>query len=291
MTIINFQHPKDKFKINARRNIILPGIPYTLHGNLEDSEFKELYNNMLKEGKLIRKPEIEHSDRPRLSLTLRINTATVEFKDGICDVWIFHNNIMVVYRNHEEWKEYLDYEKKEEIKRTRIRKMEEQKQHERTENIHKQIALMRNIREMVKNKQLELAEKTLFENIAYFEQQGNGMPREWQISMLISIFAAYDNQEKILNYLDEINASPENFIAASKYYYSDPEKAEIIFRNSLIKYPDEAVLYKYICMYYEKIKSFQQAIEYCTLACGKKLHDGTKTGFTGRLMRLKARQK
>jgi hypothetical protein len=64
-----------------------------------------------------------------------------------------------------------------------------------------------------------------------------------------------------------------------------PEIHKLI-KIALEKHPMSGYLYKEVCLFFERERQLETAIEICKEAISKGIRDGTKNGFEGRLKRL-----
>ncbi len=70
---------------------------------------------------------------------------------------------------------------------------------------------------------------------------------------------------------------------------SDQTSGELdkVFRAAVARYPNEGMLFKWICLFWERESQTNRAAEYCQLAIDHRVSDDTKTGFEGRIKRLR----
>lgn len=80
---------------------------------------------------------------------------------------------------------------------------------------------------------------------------------------------------------------------AEEYFFfncrSDPSKiSEVnrLFRAATIEFPQEAQLYKRICLFLERHGEIEMVLVFCREACDRGLQDDTQKGFPFRLKRL-----
>jgi hypothetical protein len=59
-----------------------------------------------------------------------------------------------------------------------------------------------------------------------------------------------------------------------------------VFREAIKQFPNEGILFKRICLFWERKNLVAQAIDYCRLAVERQLRDDTQNGFPFRLKRL-----
>lgn len=281
MKIIPFQKPDSDYRVDLREGIALDRIPYTWCSNLSDEQLRDIYNRLLRDRFFVRKPDIELK-KLTSAVVISWNPAVTQFQyeDGLCEVQVFHDKVWVIYRTYEQWEAWTKAKEKEEKAE---RRAGEQKQALR----NKHSELQEKGESLINSGHLEEAEKCLLECHRLFLGHPNVLWSSGAKFLLMKLYGLYGDPRHGLAFLSEHDSSDYDYYLLAEHFTANPHKAEAIFKEGIKRFPDEGFLYKRLCLYLEGQQLFDKAIDYCEEGIAKGLTDGTKTGFPGRLQRLK----
>ena len=305
VTIIEFPLPDPHYDGELVEDIRLPDIPFTWRSNLSESQLREVYNLLLRERFFVREPGGLKPDSDMgigsISVTYTLagdyRETTIEYEGGYCLVILLQDHITAVYKTARQYADWCrDLEKREradEYHRAQVEALE-----------NKEIALLDRAYELEQNVELNAAEQVLLEwrelrlsNPTVF-RIGRTLPR------MIQLYGKYDSPSKGLIFLDSLTIRKDAiqgyylYCQLAREFFQYPDKCEQVFRAGLRRFPNEGQLYKGAALYFArdelhrprpKVGLLENAIQYCREAIEKGLSDDTKSGFPGRLKRLKKR--
>jgi tetratricopeptide (TPR) repeat protein len=286
MKIIPFKKREVDYKVEVRDNVKLEGIPFTWQSNLSDDQLREIYKQLLRDRFFVRRPDdikFRTEQDSGIGVQFCINDlqeAQFEYEDGACHVLVFNEDVSVIYRTYEQWEAWDKAKEKEEEAKRRIEEREQALK-------NKHLELEENGNSLIKLGHLEEAEKCLLEcRRIYLEHPDiiHHREAEW---LLIRLYGQYDDPGKGLDFLSQYSTDSYHYFLLAERFSTTPHKAEAVFLEGIKNFPEEGFLYKRICLYLETQRLFDKAIHYCKEAISKGVTDDTKSGFPGRLKRLK----
>lgn len=277
MKIIPFRKADSDFEVDLRDGIALNGIPYTWCSNLPDEQLREIYHLLLRNRFFVRRPDLEFKDG---QIRVDIPEGELEYEDGLCYINVFNEKITVIYRTHEQWEAWAKAREREQEAK---RRFTERKQALRD----KHSALQDTAVGLLDSGQLEEAEKCLLECYRLSSDHPDAI---WWCEAkfhLLRLYGLYGDPSKGLAFLLENDSTDYDHWVLAEHFSDDPDMVESVVKEGIKRFPDQGFLYKKLCLYLDRQHRFDRAIRYCKEAIHKDLTDGTKTGFPGRLQRLR----
>jgi tetratricopeptide (TPR) repeat protein len=280
----------------CRDAVKLDGIPITWTTNLDDNDLRHVYLLLRREQDT--KQSNDRASAPPTSggFAIRISLVckSIPFKDGFCLVYGTSDTLWAYYASFSDWG--LLNAQAEEVAELR----EEQAQEKKTEKV-----LLKAQHEYLCQKTKESIDRKAYdEALTFIEEQlqlwGNHTreKRLWAdtpVTWAVSNLARFPTSETGIAILDKQPTNSWIYLRFAKDWLQNnrgnPEMAfaEInkILRAAVNRFPTDGLMYKDICCFFEKNSQFALAIEYCQLAAENGAKDGRKTGFAGRLKRLR----
>jgi len=269
--------------VSSRESIRLEGIPFIWSSNLSDEQLREIYTRLLRDRFFLRKPDVGMNKLTMgMAVKLRANLreAQFEYEDGLCQVYCFHDHIWVIYRTAEQWEAWARVVKKQQEAK---RKFQEDKQGLRD----KHSELQSRAAYLIDAGKLKEAEECLLEGHRLFLKHMVVIRHSDAKSRLIKIYGRYKDPSNGLAFLDNIPFDDHDYYLLAQEFREDPVKVEAVFKEGIKRSQDPGNLYKRLCLYFQEKSLFDKAIYYCGKAIAKGLRDDTKSGFPGRLERLR----
>ena len=285
--------------MELRSNVKVDGIRIAWDTNLSDGEVRELYF-LLAPDLGIGCNETETSDKH--SGQFGVFQKTVDFKDGlvfcqglsICDGPVDH--LMAVYRTHEEWRILESHHTEvEELREEQWRSREadslmfdvqDKDLRERTDEALRE----RRYDDALKLFRLREELRRRYEHLRL------RMGRNWALfNDGMKMFARFPGSDSGIEFVKVGAKFFSSFVQFANAYIARTPSTGIlritetdkIFRTALSIYPGDGLLYACASLFWRKRKVYHLAIEYCELAIKRRVRDGTKSGFEGRLTRLR----
>ena len=266
-----------------RIGVVLPGIPFSWHTNMQDEDIFDLYLLIKDDSDIVgQNAKIEVTGL--LSLSFRVFDKFLNFKNGACHCIGFQDTIIAIYKTTPEWAVWTAHQK--EVKELR----EEQRLERQIERMLVDVEinfLTSKFNEGLNAKNYNDAYQTLCTRIDLMRRNGiywdraeknmrlSGLPLEYCLRVL-NQYARFGS-----DYVDLAGA-----IAFWKRTISN-EDAETLFLAAINRFPSDGMLFKKICLFWERQKALDRAIRFCALALSRQLTDDTKGGFATRIKRLK----
>ena len=285
--------------MELRRNVKVEGIPITWDTNLSDGEVRELYF-LLAPDLRTGCNETEVSDKH--SAQFGVFQKAIDFKDGlvfcqglsICDGPVDH--LIAVYRTHEEWRVWESHHSEvEELREEQWRSREadslmfDVQDRDLREKIDDAI-LARRYDDALKLFRLREELRARYEHLRL------RVGRKWGLfNDGMRMFVHFPSSDPGIEFVKAGAKFFYSFVRFANAYIARTPSTGIlrisetdkIFRTALTIYPGDGLLYARACLFWRKRKVYHLAIEYCELAIKRRVHDGTKSGFDGRLARLR----
>lgn len=269
-----------------RRDVILDGIPLKWHTNLTDDKITRLYRQIKDD------PDITQSSAPvnvlgLFSISLNIFDKLVEFEDGACHCIGVNETIYAIYKTSFDWEIWA-------ARRAEIQELEEEQALEReverellkTEEYH----LIARCTERITARDYESAylflcarANLLRENtkhgLAYFFNE--------EIFMRLSSFPVDYCMRFLAQYSFSWTAYPR-LLGSMAFCRKAPEsELEVLCEAGIYRFPHEGMLFKDIVLFWRRRGNICLAVRYCEAAVKNGVKDDTKSGFPGRLKRLR----
>ena len=287
-----------------RDDLQLEGIPFTWSTNLTDEGIKEVYQILLRERFLIRLKEdgITPVDNLSIGVGFQITISEnglfteIEYKDRICLVVRPGDNSLTVNaltkQEYEEWRREQEEENRKWEEEERAR---EEHNRKRTEFYNICRELTDKCCHLIESHFFKEAEKKCRElmefelNSSFLTGHSDG------VGFLFQIYSETKNLEGGYNLINELKGYFEDRALLLDFANAfecekDIDNSKTVYERALTLFPDDGEIYKRVAMMYERSGKYSDAIEICSKAIDRKLHDGTKSGFEGRIKRIKKKQ-
>lgn len=283
MKVIPFKERDADYRVSVRDNIKLDGIPYIWSSNLSDEQLRDIYNRLLRARFFVRKPDIK-SKKPisgvGVAFWSNLAESQFEYEDGLCKVSVVHDHAWVIYRTAEQWEAWAKaMEKKEEAKK----RVQKQKQALRI----KHAELQSKGASLIDSGRLEEAEECLLECHRLFLKHANVIRYSEAKLHLLQLYRRYNNPSRGLAFLSDNSSDDYDYYLLAEQFSGDPGNVEAVLKEGIKRSQDPGYLYKRLCLYFQKKLLLDKAIYYCEEAIVRGLGDDTKSGFFGRLQRLR----
>jgi hypothetical protein len=279
-----------------REKVTIEGVPGTWTTNLTDDDLRTFYAehcddvtdaDAIKIGVFNRVMSIKYRDR------------MVPFKEGACRWALLDQQNWLIYRTTLEWEIWLA--RNEEIEELRDEQERERQATAlllRTESDH----LMSQARAAVLAKDWTAAERHLLARADLVAEAKRQNIMNWgTLSIFESVshwFASFPSLLNGVEFLKRYDCRPTafygyaNHAAFANRLPNETVEAEIdkVFDAAISLFPTDGNLYKQVCLFWRRHRRLDLAIKFCQLACEQGAADDTKSGFAGRLKRLRGEQ-
>jgi hypothetical protein len=287
--------------MKPRKGVRLEGIPYTWETNLDDDEIRELYG--LIQGNLAARPpgstdDVLKGSGPGISISLDLDSlfiAEVPFRDGMCLCGGFDGVLYVTYRTHGEW-EALRREDREMLEaRGREERREEVDaflHRTRDQELQDQTLLAIDLGEY------ERADALISERLGLLKQACGG---DWEFESLevigdaLTAYSAFPTSANGIAFLHRTEPDPVTFLEFAQSYLdlnrsssgAKVDQVDLVVRAATDLFPDDGECHASAALFWRRQGDYPRAAFYCRLAISRNLSDRTKSGFPGRLKRLR----
>jgi tetratricopeptide (TPR) repeat protein len=282
-----------------RNEIQVAGIPVIWDTNLGHDDIRNLHAVLINDPDFLQ-AGIKARKEQGLAISLHLFQKKVNFKDGFCLCYGFKNKMWVMYRSTCEWEMWA-------ARQAEIAELKE----EQNDQLRVEELLFHGGDQYFREKILEAIKCGRFDEAAdLIEQRFEHaktteeliektfhckLPHSWRVCAdAITLFRKFPNAEQAIAFLQKHARHWNAYFkfAESCYILKQTQKERVfieiekVFRVAVQKYPSEGMLFKKICLLWEKAGKIGLAIEFCRLAIERNLHDDTKNGFPLRLQRL-----
>jgi hypothetical protein len=283
--------------MNERREkVAIEGVPGTWTTNLADDDVRAFHAEHYDDIKDSDAIKIGIFDR-ELRITYR--DRMVPFRDGACRWMVLNDHNWLIYRTTLEWEIWLA--RKEEID-----ELQDEQERERaatalllrTESDH----LMSLARAAVHAKDWATAERHLLARADLVaEAKRHDVMNWWTYTIFESVsnwFASFPSLGNGVEFLKKYNCYPPQFLAYANHAAFGrglpdealEEEIEKVFDAAVELFPTDGNLCKQTCLFWRRHNRRDLAIKFCQGAIERGITDDTKSGFVGRLNRLKQEQ-
>jgi hypothetical protein len=269
-----------------RRDVTLDGIPLKWHTNLTDDQIARLYWR-LKVDPDITQPSASVNVSGFFSISLHIFDKFVEFEDGACHCIGVNDTIYAIYKTAHDWDLWA-------ARRAEIQELEEEQ------------ALEREVeRELLKTEEYHLIERCTeritardYESAYLFlcaranllrDNTKHGLAYFFieEIFMRLSSFPVDYCTKFLEQYSLPWTAYPRLMGSMAFWRKASDSELNVLCEAGISRFPHEGMLFKDIVLFWRRRNNIDFAVYYCEVAVRNEVKDDTKSGFSGRLKRLK----
>ncbi len=302
-------------RMKVRAYVQIDGIPVIWYTNLEEDDIRILYAIISVDPTFVQSGVTGQG----LDISIRLIKKTIPFRDGFCSCWGVRQLLWAEYRSTIDWElriarqAAIDELKQEQADFHQIEKLlfRTTDQHLRTKalealqngDFEEAVLQIEHRFEHAKEIEREFEEKFHVKWLGYKSAVCD------EVLRLCCCFPTTDPAIAFLarnennwckyfgfgeSYAILSRLSKEDlFSDIDSYHFSNRTSKEVVFgeidkvfRRAIKQFPREGVLYKRICLFWERQNQLTLAIDYCRLAAEHHLRDDTKNGFPFRLQRL-----
>ena len=271
-----------------RRDLKLPGVPFSWNTNLCDEDIFDLYA-LIQFDSDITEPSTELSISGIMSIPLHFFDKFVPFKEGLCHCIGVNDTIYAVYKSHLEWEIWT-------ARQLEIKELKEEQEFEKLAQKEllkaEEAYLTEKCRDLLENKNFDGAYKTLCSLVDLFKSHDHGRYTLFLLEPIYFRLIGFPI-EYSLRFLEKYECrwySYTRLAGLMSHWFKTPvEDIKIIFESAIRLHEREGLLFKDICLFWERQKKYSEAIFYCQKAIALNLKDDTKLGFPRRLKRLQGK--
>jgi hypothetical protein len=281
---------------NRREKISVEGVPGTWTTNLTDDDVRMFYaehyddvteGDAIKIGVFDRVMSIKYRDR------------LVPFKEGACRWVLLDQKNWLIYRTTLEWELWV-------ARNDEIEELQDEQERERqaTELLLRAESdyLLSQARAAVLAKDWVTAERHLLARADLVaEAKRQNVMNWWTYSIFESVrnwFAFFPSLLNGVEFLKRYDCRATSFYAYATHAAfgnrlpNAAVEAEIdkVFDAAFSLFPTNSYLFKQVCLFWRREQRLDLAIKFCQLAVERGVADDTKSGFVGRLKRLRREQ-
>lgn len=280
--------------MEIREKVVIDGIPYVWFTNLTDEgvlEFYVLYSDK------IRKSEQPEKSLGRGKFVFRIDCrfGFFDFRDGACMWTATDEKHHVLYRSKLDW----------ELWNARQQEIEELRQEQETENAIERGLLNIEDRHLaekanaaIKDSEYGVAAAYVFArmDLRLKSKEIKGLSYLWsRPSELWWMLTKFPTSNHGIEFICKYDCKPGIFRNFAHWFSAcrgvpSEDRAEQtwrIYQTGMELFPDSSNLFQAACLFWRRMRRYDLAMKICSEAIGKGMKDGTKSGFEGRLERLK----
>lgn len=271
--------------VHLRRKVEIPDLPLTWTTNLTDEQVHELYSALLNRQFFVGFPDHDiQADGATVKFSIQPRFDQIAYLDGMCMAIMLFGTVTLVYRTSEEWQVWEEWQ----AEQSRI-KTEQDKRKRKLWAMHDHLYDLAH--KQWDAGHTEEAEQLFLECKKLAEEYPNVL-QGWRDApiKLIYLYADLPDPSRGLDYLDQEFDRPQYYhIMAYQNEHEQPGIAERIYRHAINRFQNDAGLFKALALLLARVGRNQDAISVCEEAIMRGLKDDTKSGFEGRLDRLKKR--
>lgn len=301
--------------MKLREKIQIEGIPVVWDTNLEDDDIRALYAIIFDDSEFY-----ESGVKVKgLAISVRLFEKTVPFKDGFCWCFGFSHKLWVTYRTTGDWELWN-------ARQAEIRELEQERAEQkvieklllRTTDQHLRAKTL----EALERGGYVEAASHICERYEHTKQIEREFQENFQVKWPGFSYAVFDELLRLLGcfpttdpaiaFLEKHANHWSRFFSFARgydtwsrnskagllneidsYHFTNRTPADVVFREidkvfraAVRQFPNEGILYKRICLFWERKAQFKLAIDYCRSAIERQLRDDTQKGFPLRLQRL-----
>jgi tetratricopeptide (TPR) repeat protein len=286
---------------SMRDNVCLPDIPFTWTTNLNDEDIRGLYQTLLRERFFVHPPGFEGPkhfkvrNRNLFGIAIHTNSRLLEFQERICMVLQLGDRLFVMSRTPREWEEIETAKADKERQRRKQQERKEMITREYETHLMQGKHLLEQGKYWKADRELRKAVDTAISN-----------PDCLSVLFCSAEMTLLDHYQKTENvtaglaFLHEVQKRlPQEFFAWRRRWVDfgydfesrgSMSAAEKIYQDAIMNSPDDGAPYKRLALIYERSERYDDAIAICELAIQRNLSDGTKSGFEGRIRRIRKKR-
>jgi hypothetical protein len=279
-----------------REKVTIEGVPGTWTTNLTDDDVRAFY--------VAHRDDVTDADAIKIGvldrvMSIKYRDRMVPFKEGACRWALLDQQNWLIYRTTLEWEIWMA--RNEEIEELRDEQERERQATAlllKTENDH----LMSLARAAALAKDWVAAERHLLARADLVaEAKGENVTNWWTYSIFESVshwFASFPSLLNGVEFLKRYDCRPTAFYAYATHAAfanrlpNAAVEAEIdkVFDAAVSLFPTDGYLYKQVCLFWRRHQRLDLAVRFCQIAVEQGAVDDTKSGFAGRLKRLRREQ-
>ena len=270
--------------------VVVEGIPFEWSTNLDESGIREFYGKYSDE---IEEKQVSQDAFPSV-IRISLRFGFFDLKAGFCFWNASGKHHTVIYRTHYEW-EIWDARQKElhELEEEQKIELSVEEQILSTEDNH----LKEKTEEAIDRKDFESALAHIEGRIAI--RQNCARLKElfylWRISHLWWAYTNLPTSTYGIDFLLKHDRQLQAFLNLAHWFAARcglerglcVSETLRIYEAAKRLYPNEGSLAKHECLFLRRMGNYEMAIRVCLDALERGLKDNTKSGFEGRLKRLR----
>jgi len=220
-----------------------------------------------------------------VSKGIRLRTHSFDLHEGACLAVVIGSSVTLVYRTFEQWDLWEANKRQEE-------------QHQTQQEL-----VCRRMRSSFRtlidgaNHQYTLGHHSKAESLLHLakslQDEYSELSGEWSAhSALLNFYSKQADPAAGLTYLDALDCRWQEYHEfAYRFGWRRPDAAFQVFEHALRRFPNECELYKaYALLASGGPARFDLAVNVCERALERNVQDDTKSGFAGRIARIRAKQ-
>ena len=275
--------------MDTRKDIRIEGLPFIWTTNLRDDEVREFHDLY---GTRIAERNSPANTSKKIVIPLRIGF--FPFSDGFCLWFASGQKQTVLYRSNLDW-ELLDARHKE---------VDELRQEQAAEEAIENELVLTEDNHLRDQAESAIKAGDYNHGAAYTAARAElrnkfnhirGMPPSWSCWQPDLIFARFPTSRQGIEFFQHYNVSPRSFSNFAHWFsvrsnlHGEPllKQTRLIYEEGMRMFPDCGNLAKAACLFFRRINRCDLAMLICIDAIQRGLSDGTKSGFAGRLARLR----
>lgn len=285
--------------MEMREGVRLKGMPFVWKTNLGDRVLREFFQVLRREYEFWRADDIvEVESEVGLSITLnfdRVFAEKVPFRDGMCLCIRVEGSVEAIYRTFDEWDAHDERVRVATLEKERAqrgRQVDDFLFETRNREIREQIQLA------VDLEQYEDAHSLLSERVAMYRER-DGSSYKYTCGDIvcdgIEMYSFFPSSDLGIEFIQREETHPYKVTSFAERYLRfnrssrerRVEEVEKILRAGMEMFPEDGEYFAAAALLWRRHKHYNRAIEYCEIAIRKGLTDDTKSGFLGRLKRLR----
>ena len=255
--------------------------------NLSDSELTDLYGIIRFDPEIIPPTPTSHDSRPPgviMSIRFHVFDKLIPFNEGACHCMGFNECVYAIYKTTKDWE--LWAARRQELDELREEQaIERQVERELVRATH--FHLISQCTTALNAKDYEAAYACLCARAELIQKNNLGWDRADRNMRLASFPIDY-----VLKFLETHCSHSEAYIGAVgaiefwRQGVADIDAARI-YDAASSRFHEDGMMFKEICLFWERRRNYSEARRYCEIAVARNLKDDTKSGFTGRLKRIR----